>query len=109
MALLTDALTSGRLVELIVLLMLLEAGVLLWLRRRSGGAVPPLGVLAMIAAGVCLMLALRAALVDAGVASIATWLGLALLAHAGDLAMRWQRPRRGRSPNHDSGAGSAPQ
>jgi hypothetical protein len=107
--LLATAITSGRLVELIVLLMLLEAGVLLLWRRRSGGAVPAAGVLAMIGAGICLMLALRAALTGAGAASVGVWLLMALVAHVGDLAARWQRPRRGRPRSDEPAGGSAPQ
>lgn len=106
---LASAITSGRLVEIIVLLMLLEGGLLLLWRWRSGGAVPAAGVLAMIGAGVCLMLALRAALTGAGSGSVAFWLLLALLAHVGDLAARWQRPSRGRYPRREPAAGSARQ
>ena len=52
---------SGRAVELILLLMTAE-GVLLWAyRRKTGRGVPVFGLVANLAAGACLLLALRAA------------------------------------------------
>ncbi len=104
-----SAITSGRLVEGIVLLMLLEAAALLLWRRRHGGGLPAGGTLAMLGAGLCLMLALRAALTGAGADSIALWLLLALVAHACDVAARWQRPSRGRGRNRGRSAQGAPQ
>ncbi len=109
MELLTRAITADRLVELIVLLMLLEAALLLLWRRRTGGGVPAVGSIAMIAAGVGLMLALRAALIDADPRSIAGWLSLALVAHVVDVVTRWQRPSRGRSRSREPAGGHAPQ
>jgi hypothetical protein len=106
---LSTAITSGRLVELIVVLMLVEAALLLWWRWRSGGGVPATGSIAMIGAGICLMLALRAALTGAGAGGVAIWLMLALVAHVGDLAARWQRPSRGRSRSREPSGGSVPQ
>jgi hypothetical protein len=102
------AITTGRLVELIVLLMLLEAGLLLLWRWRSGGGVPATGSVAMIAAGICLMLALRAALTGADPGRIARWLSLALVAHVFDVATRWQRPSRGRLRSRQPVGGRAP-
>lgn len=79
---------SGRVVEVILLLVALEACALLaWrgLRRREPGL---LALLPSLAAGACLLLALRAALLSAPWSSVAAWLSAALLAHVVDLAGR---------------------
>ena len=73
----------------ILLLMLLEGGALLLLRHRLGPAGPWWRMLPMLAAGACLLLALRIALAGASPAWLLTALGAALLAHLADLATRW--------------------
>lgn len=79
---------SGRIVDLILLLVALEALWLAWWLRRRGGV---LRLLPNLVAGACLLLALRAGLTGAGGA----WLGAALLcafaAHLADLAIRLRR------------------
>ena len=82
--------STGGIVESIVALMLLEAIVLLVLRRVTRRGLPPLEVLTSLSAGAALMLALRAALVGAGWPMIAVWLLVALVAHGGDVALRWR-------------------
>lgn len=82
---------SGQLIDVILLLVLAEAFALAawrWRARR-----PPLvsQLLANLAAGAMLLLALRAALTDAGWLWIAIWLSLALLAHGADIALRFRR------------------
>lgn len=89
-------LAAGTLLEWVIALMLLEAVVLLAWRRRTGGGLPVGAVLCVLASGIFLMLAVRAALVSAGVATVAVWLLAALAAHVADIALRWQRPNRGR-------------
>lgn len=99
---------SGRLIEIVVALMLLEFGVLVVLRRRGGG-VPLAGLLAVLVAGACLMLAVRAALLDQSPAVITAWLVGGLVAHVADLAARWQRPVRGRAEPDRRDSTSGPQ
>lgn len=98
---------NGRLIEIVVALMLLEFVVLAALRRRGGG-VPLGGLLAVLAAGVCLMLAVRAALLDQSPAVITAWLVGGLVAHVADLVSRWQRPVRGRAGSHPRDPSAAP-
>ncbi len=79
---------SGRIVDLILVLVAVEAVVLFLLARSgriSGGAA---GILANLAAGACLMLALRAALVGAWWGWTAVWLAAALAAHVEDMRRR---------------------
>jgi len=86
-------LLQARFIDLILAGVALEACVLLVLRHRTGGGVPPRSVIANLAAGACLLAAMRFAL-DGGGGPLwaAACLGLALLAHVADLALRWERP-----------------
>lgn len=69
----------------------LEALVLAVVCRRSARG-PTFAELAPnLTAGLCLMLALRAALAQSGWPWMALWLACAGLAHAVDLWMRWRR------------------
>ena len=86
---------SGRVVDLVVLVMLLEAAVLWYWRRQGRGGVATADLWPMLAAGGCLLLALRAALTGAPWPWVGLWLLLALLAHLLDLQRRWQPARAG--------------
>ncbi|MCJ2055587.1 hypothetical protein MKL09_03355 [Methylobacterium sp. J-048] len=79
---------SGRIVDAILALVVLEALLLAWLARRRGVGLPPL--LANLAAGAALMLALRAALVGSGWPIVAAWMLAGLLAHLTDLGLRFR-------------------
>lgn len=81
-------LTSGRLVDLILLGMMLEAAALLFYRRRTGRGPSARDFLANMAAGACLLLALRGALTGAGAGPIALALAGALVAHVVDIGLR---------------------
>ncbi len=82
---------TGRIVDLILLLTLAE-GLLLWLLYAAKGkGLPPLRVGLMLLPGIFLLLALRFALTDAWWGLIAAALAAALLAHLGDLALRFRR------------------
>ena len=83
-------LASGRLVEVVLAGMALEALVLVGLRRVTGRGIAPAELCVNLAAGAALMLAVRAALRGA-LGSVALWLCAALAAHVVDLALRWRR------------------
>lgn len=87
-------LLSGQLLDLIILLIALEAIVLLALRRRFTTIPPIQDLLPNLLSGAALMLALRFALTDAGWQGIAACLSFALLAHVADLQrrLRVERP-----------------
>lgn len=81
---------SGRVVDLILLLMLAE-GVLLWAHhRRTGGGVAVTDLLPSLLSGAGVLVALRCALTDAWWGWIALSLSVALAAHLGDLGRRWR-------------------
>lgn len=77
-------------VDLILALVAVEVVALLWLRRRTGRGPDPLGLLANAVAGAGLLVALRAALAEAGPTWIAAALAVAGAAHLADLARRWR-------------------
>lgn len=86
-----DLIASGRIVDLILVLVALEcAG--LWAMRRFAGIGPGLvAMLPNLAAGACLLMALRAGLTGAGAMAIGFWLATSFGAHLADLAVRWRR------------------
>lgn len=86
--LIAELVRSGRVVDIALGLILLEAAVLAVLQRRGGRPMLSAGPIAHLAAGACLLLALRAALVGAGWQPVAGWLLGGLLAHAIDLRAR---------------------
>lgn len=81
---------SGRVVDLLLLLLALEALLFIAWHRRTGRGIAPVEVLGFLAAGACLMLALRAALTDAGWQMVGLWLALGGVAQAYDLWRRWR-------------------
>ncbi len=81
---------SGRIVDLILVFVVVEAIGLLVYRRTTGHGLRPLGILLMLLPGVCLLLALRSALGATDPIAIAAWLAASLAAHLADL---WQRQR----------------
>lgn len=85
---LAAAIESGRLIDLILLLVIIEAIVLTAWRRSAGRPPSASHLLVNLAAGAMLLLAVRAALTDAGWISVAAWLALALPAHLADIALR---------------------
>lgn len=85
-----DFVASGRVVGFILVFVVLEAVVLLAFRGITGRGPSFPGVVFMLLPGVCLLLALRAALVGGAAGAVLAWLSAALLAHLLDL---WQRQR----------------
>ncbi len=86
----TGLFESGRIVDLLMVLMTLEAALLWAYRRKTGRGVPAFGLVANLAAGAGLQMALRAALTHAGWEMTILWLLVALAAHVADLASRWR-------------------
>lgn len=79
---------SGRIIDLILVVVAIEAiFAAVWFRRTRRGVS---GLLANLAAGACLLLAVRAALVGAHWPWVALWIGLSLPFHLTDLALRWR-------------------
>ncbi len=80
--------SSGRVVDLILLIIAVEFAVLSWRDRRRDLPAAMLGLFVSLAPGACLLLALRAALTCASWLWVAGWLILSLPLHIADLIRR---------------------
>jgi hypothetical protein len=93
-----DASFIAPLIDLVILITAVEGLALAFYHRATGRGVAPRDFAANMVSGLCLMLALRAAVHDAG----ATWVALLLLAagiaHGSDIVRRWHRGARGARP-----------
>jgi uncharacterized protein (DUF983 family) len=83
-----DLFSSGRVADLVLLVLAAEACLLALWHRRSGRGMAPLAILGLALPGAALVLALRFALTGAAWPWIALALVAALLAHLLDLALR---------------------
>ena len=86
-----DLFASGRLIDLILILVALEAAVLLLLWRQAQWGVAPGDLLPNLCAGAFLLLALRATQGGAGWMIACGCLAAAGVAHLIDLGRRWRR------------------
>jgi CBS-domain-containing membrane protein len=87
---LAEFLASGRAIDCILALMLIELIALVFMRRKSRRGLPLREVLASLCAGAALLCALRAALQGSPWQLISLWLIAALVAHLFDLSHRWK-------------------
>lgn len=85
---------SGRIVDLILALVAIEALALLAWRRWTGRGPSTAPLLANLLSGAALMVALRAALTDAHWTTIAACLSVALICHLADLVPRLREAAR---------------
>lgn len=85
-----DWISSGRIADAILLLMLAEGAALTIFYRALGRGPDPKRVWTNLLAGAALVLALRSALNGEGWQMIAVWLSAGLAAHAADLYVRWR-------------------
>ena len=79
------------LVDLVIALTLLECVALVVYHRLTRRGVAPKDYALNLASGLCLMFALRCALVKADWPWVALWLAAAGLAHGADIISRWKR------------------
>jgi len=86
-----DLFASGRLVDFILVVVVLEASALLlyWVRARRG--IAPLDLLPNLFAGAFLLLALRATLAGSDWMIVSLCLSAAGLAHLCDVYRRWRK------------------
>ncbi len=82
---------SGRIIDVVLALVMLEALLLLGLRARLGHGPSAGALLANLASGAALMLGVRAALTGAAWPLVALCLLAALAAHAGEMVVRFRR------------------
>jgi len=83
-----DLIESGRIVDFILVLMVLEAAVICGVAWMSRHRLPTAGLLLNLGAGAGLLLALKALVTGSGWLVIGLCLSLALFAHLGDLVLR---------------------
>ena len=81
---------SGRVVDLLLLLVGAEAAALVLYRRWTGRGVAPSSVLLNLASGAFLLLAMRAGLAGAWWGWVSLCLAMAGLLHAADLRRLWR-------------------
>lgn len=86
-----DALVMDGTVTLVAMAVLVIECAVLFVVARSRPRLRTLPIAVNLLSGLCLILALRAALVGDGAAMIALWLGLGGIAHLGDMVMRLRR------------------
>jgi hypothetical protein len=81
--------TSGRIVDVIIIFMVIEALALLSYRWWTGLGPSPAETITNLSAGFCIVLALRVAVVGGSRIWIVYLLGASLLAHLADMRQRW--------------------
>lgn len=86
-----DLFASGRLVDLILVVVVLEAISLLVYWSRAQRGIAPLDLLPNLCAGAFLLLALRATLAGSGWMLASLFLAAAGLAHLTDVYRRWRK------------------
>ena len=88
---LSGIISSGRIVDIMVLFVVVEVTALIVYWRRTGRGIPTVPLIANVGAGGSLMLALGATLKGFSVSIIALCLVASLVFHVTDLALRWKR------------------
>ena len=96
MSTLESLVTTGRIVDLMLLFVVVEVALIGIYRRRRGGGIAMVPLLVNVGAGGALMIALRMCATQAGWRWVAVFLVTALLFHVADLAMRWSTRADGR-------------
>lgn len=86
--------TSAHAIDLVLLLIGLEALGLILLWRMRLCPLPPLSTLLILAPGTCLLLASRAALAGAAWSLVSLLFLVALIIHLIDLRQRWQERKQ---------------
>ena len=82
---------SGRLIDLILIVVVVEAALLTLYWRHSGRGIAPGDLLPNLCAGALLLLALRVTLAGSGWMAASGCLAAAGLAHVIDVTRRWRR------------------
>ena len=86
-----DSISNSQLIDMVIAVVLIECAVLISYHRFTKRGLAPKDYLLNLGAGLCLMLAVRGALVNAGWKWMVLCLMAAGLAHGADL---WTRSRR---------------
>jgi hypothetical protein len=81
---------DGSIVPLIIGLTVVEGIVLTLVHRFTGRGPQPAALMANLAAGACLLLALRSALRGDSMSAVSGWLAAGFVAHLCDVTLRWR-------------------
>ena len=79
------------LIDFVIVMTVIETAALAIYHHRTGRGIAPQDFVPTLAAGLALMLAVRAGVTDAGWGYVAAGLMAAGLAHAADVGRRWKR------------------
>lgn len=82
--------SSGWIVDFILVLVVIEAAGLIAYRAFTGRGLVPTSIALMLLPGACLLFALRAVYAGAESTVVMAWLSLALVVHLLDLWRRWR-------------------
>jgi hypothetical protein len=82
--------SDGSIVPWIIGLTVVEGVVLTIVQRLTGRGPQPASLAANLAAGACLLLALRSALRGDSVSAVSGWLAAGFVAHLCDVTLRWR-------------------
>lgn len=82
---------TGRMIDLVLILVLAEGVLLALIHRLTGKGLPLSDLVGFLLSGAFLLLALRAALLDAWWGWISLWLLASLITHLADLTHRWRK------------------
>jgi len=85
----TQALSDGRFIDWLLVLVAIEIIAISLFWWKTGRGISFAHVLPMIGAGACLMLAMRAILLDSPWQVLGFWLFCSLVCHLIDLRLRW--------------------
>ena len=88
---LSELILSGRIIDIVLVVLLLELIIVSMLYRARGTGVPPYPLMVNIGAGGSLALAIKASLTGAGWQWIAVWLMTSLVFHVLAVNTRWQK------------------
>jgi hypothetical protein len=86
-----DLFASGRLVDIVLILIVLEVVAIALYKRNTGRGIALADLLPNILAGAFLLVALRVSLAGGGWAAVSGCLACAGIAHVVDVGRRWQR------------------
>ena len=90
--------------DIIIVFVIVETGVIVWRRFSRGEAAELPGDLASLASGLCLILAVRIAWTNSSALLVILLVTLAGVAHAFDMARRFYAPGIGRKKTPQFGA-----
>ena len=86
-----DLFATGRIIDLILALVAVEAIFLAIVWRRTGRGIAIADLMSSLAPGVALLFALKVQAAGPDWTRTAAWLAVALVAHLADVARRWKR------------------